>query len=212
MFGIAGRKGHGKDACADIIMSNAKRLSSDPINVVKLAFADPIKGACRELFGFSDTQLHDAVAKETVDPRWGITPRKAMQVLGTDLIQQHMDLLLSGIGNKFFVEAMRHRIAELWKKNGDTIIVISDVRFQHEVDLIHELGGRVLRVTRPSTKGKSSDLAVDTHASETLVDTLKHIDNEVLNDGTLSDLSVAVKCVVECSVNRQIDDLSHVAQ
>jgi len=195
LFGIAGRKGHGKDACADIM------VSTDPTNVVKVSFADPIKEACAALFSFSHAQLHDTKAKETVDPRWGITPRRAMQYLGTDLIQKHMDPLLPGIGNKFFVEAMRHRILNVWQTNVDAIVIVSDVRFQHEVDVIHELGGYVLRVTRPSL-----DSGLDTHASETCVDTLTGINEDIANDGDREDLEGAIKEAGERIVARMACD------
>jgi hypothetical protein len=182
LFGFAGRKGHGKDACADIMVSAAST------EVAKVAFADPIKLACSALFVFSPAQLHNARAKETIDPRWGITPRQAMQFVGTDLIQQHMDELLPGVGRTFFVKAMRHRIQEMWSLNPDLLIVVSDVRFQHEVDLIHELGGWVFRVTRPNAAP-----SLDTHASEVMVDSLVGIDEEVINHGTLDDLETNLK-------------------
>lgn len=186
LFGFAGRKGHGKDACADIMMQAASSGSA------KVAFADPIKQACAALFMFSHEQLHDTKVKETMDARWGITPRQAMQFVGTDLIQQHMGGLLPGIGREFFVKAMRLRIQHLWSLNNDLLIVVSDVRFQHEVDLIHELGGWVFRVTRPSAPAST-----DTHASEVLVDSLAGIDEEVNNDGDLEDLEANLKAAGE---------------
>lgn len=203
LFGIAGRKGHGKDACADIM------VATDPANVVKMAFADPIKEACAALFSFSHAQLHDTKAKETVDPRWGITPRRAMQYLGTDLIQKHMDPLLPGIANKFFVEAMRHRILDIWQTNVDAIVIISDVRFQHEVELIHELGGYILRVTRPSLCLAPTK---DTHVSETSVDTLTGVDEDIVNDGNLEDLEGAIKEAGERIVARMACDKTSLSE
>lgn len=193
LFGIAGRKGHGKDTCADIM------ASTDRDNVIKVAFADPIKGACAALFGFSDAQLHDPVAKETRDSRWHISPRRAMQFLGTDLIQKHMEPLLPGIGNGFFVEAMRHRVRQMWQQNPNLVIIISDVRFQHEVDFIHELGGCVFRVIRMSMLEQS---LADTHASETMVDVLSDIDEEIFNDGTPEELELAVNAAGDRLVAR----------
>ena len=52
-------------------------------------FADPLKNAIGEIFGFSYEQLHGK-EKEIVDPFWGVTPRELFQKIGTELFQYHL--------------------------------------------------------------------------------------------------------------------------
>jgi hypothetical protein len=49
ILGFMGEAGSGKDFCSDWVINNKK--------FTKVAFADPIKRFCQEIFGFSDAQL-----------------------------------------------------------------------------------------------------------------------------------------------------------
>lgn len=150
VVGFTGRKGAGKDTLAAAIKSE---LDRDGFDVVSLQFAGPIKAFCREVFGWSEAHT-DGELKETVDPRWGITPRRAMQTLGTEWGR--------GLHPNLWVESMRTRVSILTDDLGWDVAVITDVRFDNEAEMIRELGGVVVEVFRPS----ASDLSVDQHASE----------------------------------------------
>jgi hypothetical protein len=101
IIGITGKKFHGKDTVADCLVTN--------YSFTKMAFADPLKEVCKTLFGFSDAQLYGK-EKETKDPKWKITPRKAFQFIGTDLIRNMMYRLIPGIGKDFWVYCLMHKI------------------------------------------------------------------------------------------------------
>ena len=58
---------------------------------------------------------------------------------------------------------------------------MSDMRFQNEIDMIHQLGGIVIKLTRPSINN------TDAHESEKNIDNLKG-DFNIINDGTLEEL------------------------
>ena len=68
----------------------------------------------------------------------------------------------------------------------DGPVCITDVRFPNEVELIHSLGGKVIRIDRDGCQ------PVNGHASETAVDGME--DCTLTNNGTIKDLhnSVAV--------------------
>ena len=78
----------------------------------------------------------------------GLTPRYAMQTIGTDWGRKM-------IGDSLWVNAWRNTLP---KGN----IVVDDVRFENEADAVRELGGLVVRLTRRDT------LAVGNHESEKL--------------------------------------------
>jgi hypothetical protein len=69
-------------------------------------------------------------------------------------------------------------------------MVVCDVRFENEADLIRSLGGVVIKVERPGYQVLTDDQTKN-HASELNID-LIHPDQIVLNDGSLSQLATKV--------------------
>ena len=146
LIGLLGKARCGKDVLADHLVGHG---------FVKCHFATPLKDACRVLFDLSEDQLHGD-AKDAHDPRLGTTPRRIMQVFGTDV--------------------MRARFERSHSHGGD--VVVADVRFANEVEAIKRLGGVVIKVERP---GMVSD---DDHVSER-VDALDGVDFGIVNDGSI---------------------------
>ena len=167
LIGLCGKKYAGKDTVADYLVKNH--------GFVKKSFAGPLKDACRHLFYFSDAQCHDPRLKDVVDPRWGLSPRGAFQMVGTDWIRNQFH------GN-FWVERMRYEIAGCLETNAR--IVISDVRFENEKDLVLELGGVVWGISRRSTRYHKEDR----HESETNMESFFASLPCVENDGGVDDL------------------------
>jgi len=180
VVGVTGKKRAGKDTVA-AILSDA--LKKDSVLIVN--FADPLKGACAALFDLSEQQLYGA-AKETVDARWGVTPRRVLQFVGTDIVRRHMPDLLPHIEESFWVHCMRLRIQRAADAGLYRVIVVPDVRFMDEAALIKELGGVIVRVTRKDCQN------ADNHVSEMEMDTIE-ADYTIVNDGTLADLRGAVQ-------------------
>lgn len=141
LIGIVGKKGAGKDTTADYIVRR--------YGFVKRAYAAPLKEACKALFSFTESQLEDPIEKETIDKRWGKTPREAMQWLGTDVVRQ-------SLGSDFWIRHMGFYV----EKDSGVRLVIPDVRFPNEADWIRKNGGVLIRVVRPDSS------PTDMHASE----------------------------------------------
>lgn len=176
IVGITGKKRHGKDSLATFFIGKGFE---------RLSFADPIKLACKEIFNFTDQQLFGD-EKESVDPFWDTTPRKIFQYVGTDLFRNQIGKIMPEIGEKIWIKVMENRINSCNSKN----IVISDVRFPDEVEMIKKMGGIILKVTRPSLEDEK-----DTHISED-IDRLK-ADCVVLNNGTLDYLYTSMDWIYD---------------
>ena len=159
LIGFAGRQGSGKDTCSDILVERH--------GYIKFAFADAVKLSCKNLFDLSDNQLW-GTAKDIIDDRYGQSPRQLMQKLGTDFVR-HM------VRESFWID----KFAE-WYADTDRDVVVSDVRFQDEVDMIRKLGGRVFMVLRLSNQ------KLDSHCSEQ--SELLNVDGLINNNGSLDDL------------------------
>lgn len=175
IIGLTGRRRSGKDTVASFLV--------DRRGFTRLSFADPLKEATKSLFFFTDDQLEKR--KEQVDPRYGVSPRRVLQCLGTDLIRDQLQDLL-GMSEPIFLASMRSRIHDAIATTGDrTRVVISDVRFPDEARLIRELGGVVFRVVRPAAV--ETDETVDRHASEIAMDD-EPVEMVIENDGSIEDL------------------------
>lgn len=178
LIGIAGRKYSGKDTVGDMIL---EELYEDDLHTVKKSFADPLKEACRSVFGFDDEQLYGS-KKEVVDEYWDITPRAAFQYVGTEMFRKMTGNLIPDVGEDIWVKSMERYI----KENSDKNIIIPDVRFQNELDMINDNGGFIFKIVRPSLE------STDTHASEINCDTLVGVDGIIINDGTVDELAKKV--------------------
>lgn len=172
LIGVLGRKGSGKDTIADYIINK--------FHYEKMVIAEPLKNACKELFNFSNEQLYGDL-KEVVDTQWGVSPRKVLQWFGTDIIRNRINELNPDIGNNFWVTLLKIKFLQKTNTDKNLKIIVSDVRFQNEIDMVRELGGKVIKLTRESV---NSD---DAHESEKNIDKLEG-DINILNDGTLDEL------------------------
>lgn len=153
LIGLVGRKGSGKDTAAEALTRQGW---------IRLAFATPLRSVVQTMFLLSDEQCDDPVLKEKPGPM-GVSYRRGMQVVGTELVRRQLTIHLPELGHEsFWVQHMRRSIAQA-RQEGKRV-VITDVRFRDEAEMIRQVGGRLVHVRRPGVD--TSDL----HASETGVD------------------------------------------
>jgi dephospho-CoA kinase len=183
LIGVSGRKGSGKDTIGDYLVKN--------YGFVRVAFADALKKACKHIFGLTNKQLYDDKSKEIVDEYWGHSPREILQKVGTELFRVHLPELCEFIDEGIWIRSVDRKIKNL-QKLGHTRIVITDVRFDNELDYVKNMGGYIWKVSRSSILKLNDD---DTHASEKLIDGFG-CDVEYTNDGTIDELYEAVNSVI----------------
>lgn len=169
LIGLSGKAGSGKDTVAGILY----RL----YGLHTLHFADPLKTAARVIFGFTSPQLYDPVHKESVDSYWGFSPRKALQLLGTEGCR-------SVFGGDVWVRSLMKKLISLPQIIPG--VAVADVRFIEEFEALKSCGGFMVRIHRPF----STTLCTN-HASEIDLDNRNlDWDFEILNSGTLEDLEL----------------------
>jgi hypothetical protein len=161
LIGITGFAGAGKSTVAETLCGQA-------FGFRRLAFAAPLKTMLASV-GFTHEQLYGS-EKEVVMPDLGVTPRHAMQTLGTDWGRE---MISPDIWVTLWTRKARELLADREQ------IVADDVRFPNEVAAIKALGGQIWRVERPGTAQMS-------HASES--HDLPY-DRRLINDGSKADLS-----------------------
>lgn len=138
IVGLASPAKGGKDMVADVI---ERELRDNRFSVIKMRFADPLKDLVAMLFGWDRARLdNDTPYKETPDCRWGlITPRKALQLIGTEMFRDGP--LYTGFGINMWLECMRDRLEAANEEYTDQLIIIPDCRFRDEFKLVKDMGG-----------------------------------------------------------------------
>jgi len=158
-----------------------------PFEHVKISTA--MKRCVAQLFDLS----HDDVAgadKDIVHPTWGVAPRRIMQWFGTDVMQHHLSAeLLPKAGRSFWVDRTVHDVRRHVAAGSN--VVISDVRFPHELDALEAaFGSSVISVfIERACPGDGEDGGVDAHESESGVVALRGRSTAVVvNDATRDEL------------------------
>jgi hypothetical protein len=184
IIGVCGYKRNGKDTVAQHLATQ--------YGYTHVKFAQPLKTWIQELFQLTQEQVEGA-EKDQVDPAWGVSPRQIMQFMGTEVMQFKIQELLPHVGRTFWVQRLFKELPE------DARLVISDVRFQHEVDEIRRRDPTavILRVERqhPHPHG-------DVHVSEVELLNLRP-DVCIPNDGTIKDLWTRIDAWMAELLDRQ---------
>lgn len=164
VIAVCGARRSGKDTVCDRLCSKH--------GFIKASFATPIKAMVREAFGFTDDQLENHT-KDEVDARYGITPRRALQFLGTEVMQYQLQQLLPQMGRGFWSQRLVDRYIKQCSTSGCNKVVISDMRFLHEYEAVREAVRehcgilKVWHVERTNNPLMHRDTTIDSHASET---------------------------------------------
>lgn len=159
LIGLTGRARSGKDTVAEELVLKYE--------IAHYWFSKPMKDAAKIIFNWTDAHVYGEL-KDIVDKKFGVSPRHALQTIGTDWGREM-------INDKIWLIAAENAIKL------ETRLVISDVRFDNEAEFIQSHGGVIVRINRPDLK------EVQLHKSEDGVSD-EYIDHEIDNDGTLTDL------------------------
>jgi len=160
LIGLTGRAGAGKDTVADILVAEH--------GFKKYSFAGPLKQA---LAVVGIVEPADRALKELPIPGRGYSYRKAAQTLGTEWARN--------LDSEFWLNLANDKVpdGENW--------VISDVRFENEVQWVRNRNGSVWHVTGRAVKLADGQA---THSSETPLP-IKCGDFIVYNEGTMKMLA-----------------------
>jgi len=179
LIGVLGRKRVGKDTTADYLVNKHKFG-------LKIAFATPLKDACKLLFNFTDEDVNDK--KDIINHTWGVTPRTMLKYFGTDIFRNDIQNVLPNVEDKFWAKLCLEKCISSHKDR----VVISDVRFQNEIDYIHKYNGIVIKLVNRN---------VPQDPDENQIDQLKG-DYTIYNE---QDYDYLYKCI-----DHTIDDILHI--
>jgi molybdopterin-guanine dinucleotide biosynthesis protein len=157
VIGIIGKKYSGKTTAANFLK---EYFISKGYSVQLMAFADALKtmilkaGLC----------THDELYVKKTD-----FSRMILQKIGTDIFRDQVD-------PDFWVKKLRTAIENLDKQ----IVIIHDIRFKNEANLVIELGGRLIKILRNFEDDERKEFK--NHRSETEIDSIICKDVIINND------------------------------
>lgn len=181
VVGLVGRMRAGKTTAATALVQR--------MGFVEKFFAEPLKSATMLLFRMSRDQLYTQEGKETVDSRYGVTPRRVMQWLGQAVRDE-----FPGLWEMRLVESIKEDMI-------DRPIVVSDIRYDAEAEAVRSLGGVIIEIVRPESISlwqwmKRQLNASFRHKSERGIKQ-SLIDVRVINDGDIDDLNDTIVHIVK---------------
>ena len=173
VIGVVGKKGAGKTA-----MTQAMEEITAGRNIYCVAFGDALK---QMLINAGMVTYDQVYRRKTGLSRW------LMQKIGTDIFRNQIDPW-------FWVKRTKARLREIAESEPEAIVIIHDVRFPEEADLVTKsFNGYLVRVWRPLTRWQywmqrlREFKGASDHASEKAQDAI-HTDLTVCNNKTLKDL------------------------
>lgn len=175
---LTGKAGAGKDEVAGVLYRE--------FDFARIALADPIKDFAAKMFGFSSEQLWGPSAmRNEVSPRWGLTPRHVLQVLGTEIGRQ--------IHPEVWLRYCWERATAMVFEPNCSGVVVTDVRFANELDFFKARGAKLVKIVRPGQEKLEGEAGA--HVSELEQDAMSDgvFDAVVTNAGTLDELHHQVR-------------------
>lgn len=169
LIGFTGSAGSGKSTAS-------KALTS--IGWVNVKMAGPLKDMLRAI-GFTEDHIEGDLKEVPSNMLSGKTPRYAMQTLGTEWGR---DI----IGPEFWINIAKRRIEDQLSKGNS--VVVDDVRFQNEADMIRSLGGSIVGI-----KGRGG--INGSHVSE--IGILS--DFNIMNDGSIERFTNDIRYILHGS-------------
>lgn len=172
VIGLSGLKGCGKDTAAQPLIEDGW---------TRLGFADPLREMLYTLNPIlSDTEGRGTLRWQTYLDALGYDEakknpevRRLMQVLATEVIREQFD-------QEAWVNLASRKIQSTLDN-----YVMTDVRFDNEAKMIHDVGGFVIRIEREG-------LTADGHASERGISE-DLVDAVIFNDGPVESLHAQMR-------------------
>jgi hypothetical protein len=181
LIGLTGAIGSGKTTVASILCQNHK--------YTELTFKGAMVACLAHVFNCGEDIFYDRELKELPNAfLFGNSPRQIMQTFGTDWGRKQ-------VHNDIWVKRVELAIA-VFKEH--KCLVISDVRFENEAQMIKRLGGQIWKIER-----KDNPFSVDTSHESEQGFCLSLIDKIVKNPNNMPDLEVLINLVLANTVHQQ---------
>lgn len=148
---FAGRMFIGKTTMAEKL---ADELHGDIGKSIELlSFANHLKESVKKTFMLEDYHVYTAEGKAEYIEWLGCTPRDLLQSFGTEYIR-------NTVRRDFWVRIVGMQIDRIHKIKPDVVVILDDIRFEDEAELIRKLGGIVVHLDRDIPNDSARQLTI----------------------------------------------------
>lgn len=139
LVAVIGAQGAGKDFIMNLLQS---RLICYTMSTVRTRFADSLNEAVAPILGISGKELQDRNLKEEKRFSFGANRSGIESKWSSRDVQKEVGRLLrDNLGEDVFINALDKKYS-----NYLSILLISDLRYQNELDWVRERGGKVVYI------------------------------------------------------------------
>lgn len=179
IIGFGHRSRVGKDTASGFLNTELRIMG---IKTIHVSFAAKLKETCYDVYGWSGIKraIHyeeHPEDRQKIIPELGMTPVELWVKVGNKLREVY---------DKTWIKAA------LCGQQNTQVVIVSDVRYPNEVDVIHGLGGLVFRIknSRAPILDTVADNALEGCTGETW-------DGTIENEGSLADLHLQIRLLAE---------------
>lgn len=175
IIAVTGLKRSGKDSICNFI--------SEKYGHKHVKISSKLKSILKMTFDLTDEDMEQS-QKDMIHPKLGVSPRTLMDFFGTHVFQYELNKILPTVGRTFWIDDL------LSKVTIDDQIVISDLRFRHEEEILKNYPDcLILRVNRKTVTQSE-------YSSEKEIASI-HVDYEIDNDASLQSLYETVDNILK---------------
>lgn len=176
---VVGNIGAGKSTLSNMLKNRGYE---------EIMFAGPVK-EIGLILGFENKELYGSQEdKLKINDFWGVSGREFMQKFATDVMRNELPKHINmNMDNKtIWVRLCEKKIIDMLKNNKK--IIVSDGRFFDEIDMIKNLGGKIIKIVRNNSYQQN-------HESEKYI---SNLDADIIidNNGTLDDLHQKINKII----------------
>ena len=168
LIALTGAAGSGKSTVA-------KHLSNQQIPFARTKFSGTLKKMLMQIPNVTIDMIEGELKEEPQELFGGKTPREVMQTLGTEWGRD-------SVYSKIWLDSWERSICDL------TYVVVEDLRYLNEAELVKNRGGEIWRIKRP-------DYQCNGHISETEMEGIEP-DLTIRNSGSVKELHAMIDSVL----------------
>ena len=168
LIALTGAAGSGKSTVA-------KHLSNKRIPFVRTKFSGTLKKMLMQIPNVTIDMIEGELKEEPQELFGGKTPREVMQTLGTEWGRD-------SVYSKIWLDSWERSICDL------TYVVVEDLRYLNEAELVKNRGGEIWRIKRP-------DYQCNGHISETEMEGIDP-DLTIRNSGSVEELHAMIDSIL----------------
>tara|TARA_R100000306_G_scaffold62078_1_gene66923 strand:- start:1138 stop:1713 length:576 start_codon:yes stop_codon:yes gene_type:complete len=168
LIALTGAAGSGKSTVA-------KHLSNQQIPFARTKFSGTLKKMLMQIPNVTIDMTEGELKEEPQELFGGKTPREVMQTLGTEWGRD-------SVYSKIWLDSWERSICDL------TYIVVEDLRYLNEAELVKRRGGQIWRIKRP-------DYKCNGHISETEMEGIDP-DLTIRNNGSVEELHAMIDSIL----------------